>query len=74
MNGTSLAQQGQQQTIGYSCSDFQSVKAEIIWTLKTVMSEYSIRSIVDLIETLPILFPECKITTNVDLARTKSTM
>ena len=44
MNKNSPTQQAKQQTTGNSCSDLKYVKAEIIWTLKTVMGGYSIRS------------------------------
>ena len=46
------------------------VWAEIIWTLKTVMSGYSVRSNNDLSLTFAAMFPELKRTFN--LARTKS--
>ena len=49
-----------------------SVKAEIIWTLKSVMSGYSIRSNDNLSETFSTMFPEFKSVKPFNVARTKS--
>ena len=72
VNKNCPAQESKQQTIDNSFGDSQSVKAENIWTLKTVMSRYSIRSNDDLTKTLSVMFPEFESFRNFDLARTKS--
>ena len=52
--------------------DRQSAIAEIIWILKTVLSEHSMRSNDDLGKTFSAMFPQLKTLCNFNLARTKS--
>ena len=52
--------------------DRQSTIAEIIWILKTVLSEHSMRSNDDLGKTFSAMFPQLKTLCNFNLARTKS--
>ena len=49
----------------------ESIKAEIIWTLKSVLGGFSIRSSDDLCETFSSMFPDSKIARNFSMARTK---
>ena len=60
MNKNSPIQQAKHKTTDNSCSDSQYVKAEIIWTLKTVISGYSIRSNNDLAKTLSFNLAQTK--------------
>ena len=48
------------------------IKAEIIWTLKSVLGGFSIRVNDDLNETLSAMFPNSKIAANFSMARTKA--
>ena len=59
-----------QQTLEDVLVSTNSVRAEIIWILKSVMSGYSVRSNDDLSLTFAAMFPELKRTFN--MARTKS--
>lgn len=72
MNKNSPIQQAKHKTTDNSCSDSQYVKAQIIWTLKTVISGYSIRSNNDLAKTLSAMSPEGKSIKTFNLAQTKS--
>ena len=49
-----------------------TIKAEIIWTLKSVMDGFSVRSNDELNETLSAMFPDSKIAGSFSMARTKS--
>ena len=59
-----------QQTLEDVLVSTDSVRLEIIWTLESVMSGYSVHSIDDLSLTSAVMFPELSRTFN--LARTKS--
>ena len=59
-----------QQTLEDVLVSTNSVRAEIIWILKSVMSGYSVRSNDDQSVTFAVMFPELKRTFNI--ARTKS--
>ena len=59
-----------QQTLEDVLVSTNSVRAEIIWILKSVMSGYSVRSNDDQSVTFAAMFPELKRTFNI--ARTKS--
>ena len=60
-----------QQTLEDVLVSTDSVRAEIIWTLKSVMSGYSVRSNDDLSLTFAAMFPELKRIFN--MTSTKST-
>ena len=51
-----------QSTIELHLEKSSAMKAEIIWTLKSVMSGYSARSNEDMNETLAAIFPEFEAT------------
>ena len=59
-----------QQTLEDVVVSTDSVRAEIIWTMKSVMGGYSIHSNNDLSLTFAVMFPKLKRTFN--MARTKS--
>ena len=61
-----------QQTLQDALISTNSARAEIIWILKCVMSEYSIRSNDDLFEMFSAMFPEFKSVKLFSMARTKS--
>ena len=60
------------QTLDSINFDRQSTIAEIIWILKTVLSEHSMRSNDDPAKTYAGMFPRLKSLYNFNLARTKS--
>ena len=61
-----------QSTIELHLEKSSAMKAEIIWTLKSVMSGYSARSNEDMNETLAAMFPEFEATKSFQMSRSKS--
>ena len=61
-----------QSTIELHLEKSSATKAEIIWTLKSVMSGYSARSNEDMNETLAAMFPEFEATKSFQMSRSKS--
>ena len=61
-----------QKTLDMHLYNSDTVKAEIIWTLKSVMDGFSVRSNDELNETLSAMFPDSKIAGSFIMARTKS--
>ena len=61
-----------QSTIELHLEKSSAMKAEIIWTLKSVMSGYSARSNEDMNETLAAIFPEFEATKLFQMSRSKS--
>ena len=50
-----------------------ATKAEIIWSLKSVLSGFSNRSIDDMNETFATMSPECETARSFQMGRTKAT-
>ena len=61
-----------QSTIELHLEKSSAMKAEIIWTLKSVMSGYSAHSNEDMNETLAAIFPEFEATKLFQMSRSKS--
>ena len=61
-----------EQTTLHSSGDTGSTKAEIKWTLKSVISGYSVRNNDDIKATFATMFPDSNITKMMTLNRTKS--
>ena len=61
-----------QSTIELHLERSSAMKAEIIWTLKSVMSGYSARSNEDMNETLAAIFPEFEATKSFQMSQSKS--
>ena len=61
-----------QKTLDMHLYNSDTIKAEIIWTLKSVMNGFSVRSNDELNETLSAMFPDSKIAGSFSMARTKS--
>ena len=61
-----------QSTIELHLEKSSAMKAEIIWTLKSVMGGYSARSNEDMNETLAAIFPEFEATKLFQMSRSKS--
>ena len=61
-----------QKTLDMHLYNSDTIKAEIIWTLKSVMDGFSVRSNDELNETLSAMFPDSNIAGSFSLARTKS--
>ena len=61
-----------QKTLDMHFYNSDTIKAEIIWTLKSEMDGFSVRSNDELNKTLPAMFPDSKIAGSFSLARTKS--
>ena len=61
-----------QKTLDMHLYNSDTIKAEIIWTLKSVMDGFSVRSNDELNETLSAMFPDSEIAGSFSMARTKS--
>ena len=61
-----------QKTLDMHLYNSNTIKAEIIWTLKSVMDGFSVRSNDELNETLSAIFPDSKITGSFSIVRTES--
>ena len=69
---TSCSDTTSKQTTLHSSGDTGSTKAEIIWTLKSVVSGYSVRNNDDIKATFAAMFPDSNIAKMMTLNRTKS--
>ena len=82
---TSSTRTDEKKNVSYAKNDVESqkaldmylynsdtIKAEIIWTLKSVMDGFSVQSNDELSETLSAMFPDSKIAGSFSMARTKS--
>ena len=69
---TSCSDTTSKQTTLHSSGDTGSAKAEIIWTLKSVFSGYSVRNKDDFKSTFASMFPDSNIAKMMILNRTKS--
>ena len=61
-----------QKTLDIHLYNSDTIKAEIIWTLKSVTDGFSVQSNDELNETLSAMFPDSKIAGSFSMARTKS--
>ena len=61
-----------QKTLDMHLHNSDTIKTEIIWTLKSVMDGFSVQSNNELNETLSAMFPDSKIAASFSIARTKS--
>ena len=59
-------------TLNTFITNFDSTKAEIIWSLKSVTSGFSNRANDELTETFATMFPDSRIAKSFSLAKTKS--
>ena len=69
---TSCSDTTSKQTTLHSSGDTGSTKAEIIWTLKSVVSGYSVRNNDNIKATFAAMFPDSNISKMMTLNRTKS--
>ena len=60
-----------QKTLDMHLYNSDTIMAEIIWTLKSVMDGFSVRSNDEFNETLPAMFPDSKIAGSFSMGRTK---